>query len=83
MFYVTNNRNNQRERKSMEQINPATWISSIKTYVLDTNVLLHDPNCIGAFKDNEIFISIIAIVGAFSGSENSIIAMTSITPHPV
>lgn len=45
----------------MEQINPATWISSIKTYVLDTNVLLHDPNCIGAFKDNEIFISIIAI----------------------
>lgn len=30
--------------------------SEIKTYALDTNVLLHDPACLFRFEDNNIFI---------------------------
>jgi len=29
---------------------------SVKNYVLDTNVLLHDPACLGRFKDNHICV---------------------------
>lgn len=29
-----------------------------KIFVLDTNVILHDPNCIGSFEDNDIVIPI-------------------------
>jgi PhoH-like ATPase len=32
-----------------------------KTYVLDTNVLLHDPQCIFKFEDNELIIPIYVI----------------------
>ncbi|HEY3346707.1 MAG TPA: PhoH family protein [Nitrospirota bacterium] len=32
-----------------------------KTFVLDTNVLLHDPNSIFSFKDNDVVIPIIVI----------------------
>ncbi len=32
-----------------------------KTYVLDTNVLLHDPEALNAFEDNEIVIPMIVI----------------------
>ena len=33
-----------------------------KIYVLDTNVLLHDPNAIFSFEDNEIVIPLTVIV---------------------
>ncbi len=33
----------------------------IKNFVLDTNVLLHDPNAIFAFADNHVFIPIIVL----------------------
>ncbi len=32
-----------------------------KTFVLDTNVLLHDPNSIFSFKDNDVIIPIVVI----------------------
>ena len=32
-----------------------------KIYVLDTNVLLHDPNAIFSFEDNEIVIPLTVI----------------------
>ncbi|SFL32832.1 PIN domain-containing protein [Candidatus Frackibacter sp. WG13] len=32
-----------------------------KTYVLDTNVLLHDPTAIFAFDDNHVIIPIVVI----------------------
>ncbi len=32
-----------------------------KIYVLDTNVLLHDPNAIYSFEDNEIVIPLTVI----------------------
>ena len=32
-----------------------------KIYVLDTNVLLHDPNAIYSFEDNEIVIPLVVI----------------------
>lgn len=32
-----------------------------KTYVLDTNVLLHDPQCIFKFEDNDLIIPITVI----------------------
>lgn len=32
-----------------------------KTYVLDTNVLLSDPDCIGAFEDNDLIIPLAVI----------------------
>jgi PhoH-like ATPase len=33
-------------------------LSPVKNYILDTNVLLHDPNSLFAFKDNNILIPI-------------------------
>jgi PhoH-like ATPase len=32
--------------------------SSVKNYVLDTNVLLHDPHCVYRFADNHVWIPI-------------------------
>lgn len=32
-----------------------------KTFVLDTNVLIHDPSCLGRFKDNEIVIPLVVL----------------------
>ncbi len=34
---------------------------SVKTFVLDTNVILHDPSCINQFKENDIVIPITVI----------------------
>lgn len=34
---------------------------SVKTFVLDTNVILHDPTCINQFKENNIVIPITVI----------------------
>ena len=33
----------------------------IKNYVLDTNVIIHDPGCFYSFEDNNIIIPVIAI----------------------
>src|SRR5688572_2747395 len=33
-------------------------LTPVKNYVLDTNVLLHDPNCLHKFDDNTILIPI-------------------------
>lgn len=46
----------------------------IKTYILDTNVLLHDPNCLNAFEENKIVIPLVVIeeLDTFKGSENEI-----------
>ena len=32
-----------------------------KIFILDTNVLIHDPNCIFNFQDNDVFIPIYVI----------------------
>ena len=32
-----------------------------KTFILDTNVLLHDVNCLHAFEDNDIIIPMAVI----------------------
>ena len=32
-----------------------------KIFILDTNVLIHDPNCIFDFKDNDVYIPIYVI----------------------
>lgn len=34
---------------------------SKKSFVLDTNVLLHDPKCFQRFEDNDVYISIVVI----------------------
>ncbi|MBK7104656.1 MAG: PhoH family protein [Ignavibacteriae bacterium] len=36
-------------------------LKSVKTFVLDTNVILHDPSCIHQFKENNIVIPITVI----------------------
>jgi PhoH-like ATPase len=36
-------------------------IKSVKTFVLDTNVILHDPTCINQFEENNIVIPITVI----------------------
>src|SRR5690606_19276179 len=40
---------------------PLTEISMKKTYVLDTNVLLHDPFAINKFEDNDLVLPIYVI----------------------
>ena len=35
--------------------------SSVKTFILDTNVILHDPSCIHQFQDNDIVIPLVVI----------------------
>jgi len=35
--------------------------SSVKTFILDTNVILHDPSCIHQFQDNNIVIPLAVI----------------------
>jgi PhoH-like ATPase len=32
-----------------------------KNYIIDTNVLLHDPDCLSNFKDNDLFLPIIVL----------------------
>jgi len=32
-----------------------------KTFVLDTNVLIHDPECVYKFEDNDIVIPIVSV----------------------
>ena len=32
-----------------------------KTFVIDTNVLLHDPDCIGKFKQSDVVIPLVAL----------------------
>ena len=32
-----------------------------KTYILDTNVLVHDPNSLFAFQDNEVVIPLAVV----------------------
>ena len=31
---------------------------AVKNFVLDTNVLLHDPNCLNRFENNHVFIPV-------------------------
>lgn len=33
----------------------------VKNYILDTNVIIHDPNCFYSFEDNNVIIPIVAI----------------------
>src|SRR5229473_4588911 len=33
-------------------------LSSVKNYILDTNVLLHDPNSILSFQENDVLLPI-------------------------
>src|SRR5207245_4971605 len=33
----------------------------LKTYVLDTNVLLHDPDALNAFQENDVVIPLVVI----------------------
>jgi PhoH-like ATPase len=33
----------------------------IKNYILDTNVIIHDPNCFYNFEDNNVIIPIVTI----------------------
>ncbi len=33
----------------------------IKNYILDTNVMIHDPNCFYKFEDNRVIIPILCI----------------------
>src|SRR5512136_1552915 len=35
--------------------------SSRKTFILDTNVILHDPTCINQFKENDVVIPLAVI----------------------
>jgi len=32
------------------------WLILVKNYILDTNVLIHDPYCIFKFEDNNLII---------------------------
>ena len=47
------------ERKS--KTNHLGEKGNIKTFVLDTNVLIHDPESIFAFEDNYVVIPIVVI----------------------
>ena len=42
-------------------MNPSDWANVKKTFVLDTNVLLHDPRALFAFDDNDVVIPIYVI----------------------
>ena len=44
----------------------------VKNYVLDTNVLLHDPGCLGRFKENHICIpvDVLAELDRFKGEQS-------------
>ncbi|MGE5678011.1 MAG: PIN domain-containing protein, partial [Pseudomonadota bacterium] len=33
----------------------------IKNYIIDTNVLVHDPYCISNFQDNNVIIPIMVV----------------------
>ena len=47
----------------MHQIFFSIWRNNLmaKTFILDTNVLLHDTNCVNAFADNNVVIPITVI----------------------
>jgi PhoH-like ATPase len=38
--------------------NPVVQTNKVKTFVLDTNVLLHDPACLDRFEENEVCIPV-------------------------
>ncbi len=44
----------------------------VKNFVLDTNVLLHDPECLGRFKDNHICVpaDVLAELDKFKGEQS-------------
>lgn len=44
------------KQRQRERVNGR--ITGVKTFVLDTNVLLHDPACLGRFDDNEVCIPV-------------------------
>lgn len=45
---------------------------TVKNFVLDTNVLLHDPECLGRFKDNHICVpaDVLAELDKFKGEQS-------------
>lgn len=43
------------ELQSLERVRAA---GSVKNFVLDTNVLLHDPHCLGRFENNHVHIPV-------------------------
>ena len=40
---------------------PATVLSHSKNFVLDTNVILHDYECLDKFEDNDIYLPIVVL----------------------
>ena len=48
-----------RLKKNQEKVNKKRQkVATIKNFILDTNVLLHDPNCIQRFDDNHVWIPV-------------------------
>ncbi|MEP4076660.1 PhoH family protein [Haloferula sp.] len=45
-----------RERLAATEFGMSAPCQTVKNYVLDTNVLIHDPGCLGRFKENHICI---------------------------
>ena len=46
--------------------------NTVKNFVLDTNVLLHDPGCLNRFKDNHLCIpvDVLAELDKFKGEQS-------------
>ena len=52
-------KNTQPEKKSrIQEFGLQAPSNDVKNFVLDTNVLLHDPGCLNQFKDNHICIPV-------------------------
>ena len=47
-----------RPRRKTKSKKASGSVASTKTFVLDTNVLLHDPGCLGCFADNHVCIPV-------------------------
>lgn len=68
-----------RKRGSRAEMNPAEFgllaprgATGVKTFVLDTNVLLHDPGCLGRFKENHLCIpaDVLVELDKFKGEQS-------------
>src|SRR5258708_12698646 len=53
-----------------------------KTYVLDTNVLLHDPGALNAFEENDIVIPLVVIQAIDSQKNRKDEAGRTTSPDP-
>ena len=46
------------QKKKKPKSSKASVSKQIKNFILDTNVLLHDPNCLNRFENNHVFIPV-------------------------